>query len=240
MNVKASGRSALIIAAGFWLCVAGPLQAAQDADGGTAEYKTEAAPEAPVVLSKFTKRSGQWKHAATHRKSVKVASRNSTERTKTSEKKISEKKKTLVADAALSDDGSAPSLPPSVANANAQLAAADVPPDSPNSVSTKAGNMLRAMAAKQGDAAEPPAPAPAANTELVAADQLNDVDRALSDSKSEDKPALAPTVAMAMAQAPAAVSIDDSAWGQTSLVGKLFIAFGALLTMASAARMFMA
>ena len=35
-------------------------------------------------------------------------------------------------------------------------------------------------------------------------------------------------------------SSNDSAWDQTSLIGKIFIAFGALLTMASAARMFMA
>jgi hypothetical protein len=45
---------------------------------------------------------------------------------------------------------------------------------------------------------------------------------------------------MAMAQAPAAVSSSDSTWDQTSLIGKIFIAFGGLLTLASAARMFMA
>ena len=33
---------------------------------------------------------------------------------------------------------------------------------------------------------------------------------------------------------------EASTWDQTSLIGKIFIAFGALLTMASAARMFMA
>ena len=37
-----------------------------------------------------------------------------------------------------------------------------------------------------------------------------------------------------------ASSKEDSTWDQTSLIGKIFIAFGALLTMASAARMFMA
>jgi hypothetical protein len=37
-----------------------------------------------------------------------------------------------------------------------------------------------------------------------------------------------------------ALSKDGSAWDQTSLIGKIFIGFGALLTMASAARMFMA
>jgi hypothetical protein len=35
-------------------------------------------------------------------------------------------------------------------------------------------------------------------------------------------------------------SKEDSTWDQTSLIGKIFIAFGALLTIASAARMFMA
>jgi hypothetical protein len=38
----------------------------------------------------------------------------------------------------------------------------------------------------------------------------------------------------------AAASNDNSTWDQTSLIGKIFIAFGALLTIASAARMFMA
>jgi hypothetical protein len=242
MNIKASGRSALIIATGFWLCISAPLQAAEDADGGVAASKAESAAGAPVALNKFTKK--YRKHASSHRKPVKVASKAPTANTKASENKVSEKKKAIEADAVLKDDDSSAVLPPAIANANAQLAAADLPADT-NSVSTKASNMLRTMAAKQGDSAEPQAPAPAANTELVAADQLNDVDRALSENNSEDKPAgdkpaLAPTVAMAMAQAPAAVSNDDSAWGQTSLIGKIFIAFGGLLTLASAARMFMA
>ena len=240
MNIKASGRSALIIAAGFLLCLSGPLQAAEDADGGVSASKAESAAGAPVALSKFTKKARHWKHVSSHRKSVKVASRASTETAKPSEKK-----KAVEADAVLKDDDSPATLPLSVANANAQLAAADLPAD-PNSVSTKAGNMLRTMAARQGDSADAqviapaanPAPAPAANTDLVAADQLNDVDRALSEAKVEDKPALPPTVAMA--QAPAAMSSSDSAWDQTSLIGKIFIAFGGLLTLASAARMFMA
>jgi hypothetical protein len=33
---------------------------------------------------------------------------------------------------------------------------------------------------------------------------------------------------------------EGSTWDQASLIGKIFIGFGALLTMASAARMFMA
>ena len=227
MNIKASGRSALIIAAAFWVCVSGPLQAAEDADGGVAVSKTESAAGPPVALNKFAKKSRHWKRASSQRKSVKVASAENTKPSRI--KKVSE------ADAAMKDDIQS-AIPPSVANANAQLAAADLPADT-SSVSTKASNMLRTMAAKQG---EPETPAPAANMELVAADELNELDRAVSEGKSEDKPARTPTLAMAMAQAPAAASSSESPWDQTSLIGKIFIAFGGLLTLASAARMFMA
>ncbi len=234
MNIKASGRSALIIAAGFWLCVTGPLQAAEDADGGVAASKTESAAGAPIALNKFAKKSRHWNHASSHRKSVRLASKVST-----GNGKHSGKNQAVEANAA-TNDGDQPAIPPSVANANAQLAAADLPADL-NSVSEKASSMLQTMAARQDDPANAQAAAPGSTTELVAADQLNDVDRALSDSRNEDKDkAPAATLAMAVAQAPAAVSSDDSAWGQTSLIGKIFIAFGGLLTLASAARMFMA
>ncbi len=229
MNIKASGRSALIIAAAFCTCISGPLQAAEDADGGATVSRAESAAGPPVALNKFVKKSRHWKRASSQRKSVKLAM--------TENMKTSRIKKVIEPDAAMRDDNQS-AIPPSVANANAQLAAADLPADT-NSVSTKASNLLRSMAAKQGDSAEPETPAPAANMELVAADELNDVDRALSEAKSEEKPARAPTVAMAMAQAPASVS-SESTWDQTSLIGKIFIAFGALLTLASAARMFMA
>src|SRR3954470_18974739 len=169
MNIKASGRSALIIAAGFWVCVSGPLQAAEDADGGVAAYKVETAAEPPMALNKFAKKSRHWKRVSSQRKTVKVAARDSSEDAKSSKKKISEKKKAREVDAALNDDGSASSLPSSVANANAQLASADVSADSAAALSSQARDRLQLMAANQPEAqAEPPAQ----NTELVAADQL--------------------------------------------------------------------
>jgi hypothetical protein len=244
MNIKASGRSALIIAAGFWVCVSGPLQAAEDADGGVAAYRTEPAEAAgpPVALNKFAKKSRHWKRVSSQRKAVKIAAGDSSEGAKTSEKKIFEKKKTRESDAALNDDGSARSLSPTVANANAQLASADGAADSATALSSQARDRLQVMAANQP---EPQAEPPAQNTGLVAADQLNDVDRALSESGDEKDKAPSATLAMAVAQAApqtqaAAISNDDSAWSQTSLIGKIFIAFGGLLTLASAARMFMA
>jgi hypothetical protein len=80
----------------------------------------------------------------------------------------------------------------------------------------------------------------------VAADELNDVDRALPAAPQAGAAGAATlTMAAAETQAPpptavAASGSDRSTWDQTSLIGKIFIGFGALLTMASAARMFMA
>ena len=78
MNIKASGRSALIIAAAFWVCVSGPLQAAEDADGGATVSKAESAAGPPVALNKFAKKSRHWKRASSQRKSVKLAIRRRT------------------------------------------------------------------------------------------------------------------------------------------------------------------
>jgi hypothetical protein len=109
------------------------------------------------------------------------------------------------------------------------------------------GGNAKAMSARANDIVQA-APANAqvtADTPVVAADQLNDVDRALH----EASPPPAPTLAMAAVDTPAAPaapvmassnSSEGSTWDQTSLIGKIFIGFGALLTMASAARMFMA
>src|SRR3954453_22662131 len=232
MTIKASGRPALILAAGIWLCVLNPVQAAEQADGGVTASNAEAAGP-PVALSKFRK-SRHWKQDSSHRKPLALASKISTERTKTPEAKAAGKK--AAADLALKDDDAPPALPSSVANARAQLADADASADGAAALFTQARDRLQVMAANQPDAAAEPA----ANTEMVAADQLNQVDRRFSESRSDDKPAPA-TQAITVAQAPtASAAPDDSAWGQTSLIGKIFIAFGALLTLASAARMFMA
>jgi hypothetical protein len=220
MTIKASGRSALIIAAGIWACLAGPLQAAEDADNATASVSQQAseAPGAPIVLKKYTK-SRHWKNA--QRKSSKAASKSATD------------KKATEADAAGNSGDSSTAIPQSVANANAQLASADTPTGNAKAMSARANNILLTAADSPADAQ------PVADTQVVAADQLNDLDRALQESKPP-----APPVAMAPANASAppvmARSDDSSTWDQTSLIGKIFIGFGALLTMASAARMFMA
>jgi hypothetical protein len=212
MIVKASGRSALILATGLLVgFAAGPSAAAPaSADNAAANAKSENAVATHPV-----------RHGKTyaHRKSSKEALKPPA-----GDKAV----------AAGADDNSPDSsaIPSSVANANAELPSGDAP----------TRNATRAMSARANDllqnATENPADdPPAAETQLVSADQLNDVDRALQSTP--------PTQQMAAAEPPAAPvaasnSSESSTWDQTSLIGKIFIGFGALLTMASAARMFMA
>ena len=91
-------------------------------------------------------------------------------------------------------------MPEWLANANAQMTAADAAPDSAKGMSAamseKANTVLQAAADKPADAEAP------ADTAVVAPDQLNEVDRALH---LQEAPATSTqTVAMASTSRPAA------------------------------------
>jgi hypothetical protein len=213
MTIKASGCSALILATGLFVCFAGPSHAAAAADNAIASSKSENAAAAQKHSSRHSK-------SYAHRESGKQAPKSSVAN------------KTAAPDAAADDADNSSAMPPWVANANAQFAPADTP----------AGN-ARAMSARANDILQTSEAQPVADGgQVVAADQLNDVDRALHEGQPP-----ATTIALASAEAPVAPaapvmanSQESSTWDQTSLIGKIFIGFGALLTMASAARMFMA
>ena len=209
MIIKANGRSALILAAGFFVYCAGPSHAATSADSAATSSKFHNAVPVKHV----------WHHGKTyvHHRYAKAAPKPAAAATDD------------VADA----DKNSTVLPPSVANANAELTTADVPGGSAKAMSTRANDLLQAT---------PSNATATAGTEVVAADQINEVDRAL-----QDNPQPAAPVTVASADPPAAPvapvtagNNDNSTWDQTSLIGKIFIAFGGLLTLASAARMFMA
>lgn len=209
MTIKASGRAALVLAAGLWICVAAPSQAADNADSAAT----------PVV-----------KHSAHHWK--KYAHHTSSKQAE----KSSDSKKAADADPAPKSS----QLPPSVANANAQLAA-DTPASNDAKAMTERANDIVQAAPGNTPAASQPAP----DTPVVASDQLNDVDRALAPPPAQQAEAAPPpdTQQAPPANPPAVVvaaSNGNSTWDQTSLIGKIFIGFGALLTVASAARMFIA
>ena len=223
MTIKVSGRSALILATGLFVCLAGPSQAA-GTDGTIASSKPESA--APIALSKFTKHSTRHGKSYAHRKSGKLADKPSD-------------KRDAASDVAAADSDNSSAIPPAVANANAQMATVDVPGGNAKAMSARANDILQAVPTNPADAQI------TTDTQVVAADQLNDVDRALRESAppASTPPAAPPALASAEAQAvpaPVAAGNQSTAWDETSLIGKIFIGFGALLTMASAARMFMA
>ncbi len=240
MTIKAGGLSILILATALFVCFLEPSPvAAGTDDNGVEDAKASARLEAnsaasealavkqeAVGVKKYVRHgSHHWKRHA-HRNSSRVALRSSASG------------KARETDDAADDRSVSTPMPPTVANANAQLASADTPAGAP--ADTPAGN-ARAMSARANDilqaAPDQPADAqPAADAPVVATDQLNDVDRTLPASTSS--PAMQ---AMASADAPAIDSGDDSSsLDRTSLIGKIFMAFGGLLTLASAARMFFA
>lgn len=235
MMIKAARRSASMVVTGLFVCLAGVAytHAPSEAAGSKSESAT---------ATKSVKPGTRHYKRTAHRKYIRSAHKSSVRKAEGKE----------VADAS----GELPvSLPPEVANANARI---DVKLDEPTGTTKAMTERANAILLAQADIktenkpADAPAatPAPAAS-QVVAPDQLNDLDRALQENQpaaqAQAAPAPSQTVAMATTAIkagppaqPAAVSNDGSTWDQTSLIGKIFIAFGALLTIASAARMFMA
>jgi hypothetical protein len=233
MNFMASWRSALIIVAGLWLCLAGPVSA-QESDAGAASatssdttVNTESTADAPTVPNKPVKLHVKKPSAAQTHQSSKVAS------------KLINGRRTDDALASSPDDGSSSSIPATVSNAKAQLGAAggSVTDNALKAMSEQADDTLKSV--NPSDPATSPAAPSTANGGVVASNQLNDVDRSLSQDTAP-----APTLSMMVPQTPtytmSTTSNVDSTWGRTSLIGKVFVALGGLLTLASAARMFIA
>lgn len=96
--------------------------------------------------------------------------------------------------------------------------------------------------------ATPPTPMP-----IVPWNEVNEIDEAApvetttagtrpaEFAPTAPRPAVAPRLSLAGVDPPATVTVarsDDSAWDKSSLIGKIFIAAGGLLTAASAIRMF--
>jgi hypothetical protein len=219
MIIKASERLALVLAAG--LLLASPVQAATVGDDSAAESKSDSA-AAPVAHRTFRHASHHRKHYAHHRPHV-IAAKTDADRKAT--------------DATPDDTKVLPNIPPSIANANAQMLFANAQMNAAAAI--PAGNDVLPAQASGNQASGNQASDNHANastntgTFMVAADQLNDADRTLQEGSST------PATAASSPPAPAtAITGESTALDQTSLIGKIFIGFGALLTMASAARMF--
>lgn len=220
--MKASGHAALILLAGLFLLFGGPAQAAPSSAGksDSAGKQAEAA-----------KPGKQRRHASRQRDDGKAVQKSDDNAEKGAAAKTAEAK--------ADNDGPASSqMPPDVANANAQLAATDTPTAA--SASAMTGRANDNVQAAADNSAAPKAETQNAENQVVEPDQLNDIDRAVQqDNPPTQKAVIAATEAQPR-PAPVMASSQNSAWDQSSLIGKIFIGVGTLLTLASAARMFMA
>ncbi len=228
MRLNTTGHAAWIVAAGLWICAAALFPATE----ATAQTAAQA-PEQPTSVGTAADTSVESvRPARSHARKTANKSRKAERQAKA--KKAAEEQSAKAEDTK-PEQGS--SITSAVANANAQWPT-DAKPTDTYSMSAQAGNVLNQMDAQAAPGASPAA-ADNTNTEqVVAADQLNDLDRA-----AEEKPPLTlarATIDTPPAATPAATAENNTPWEQTSVIGKVFIALGGLLTMASAARMFMA
>src|SRR5579862_7412187 len=162
MISTASGRSAFIVAAGLLVLLANPVTAATDADDSASDSKSTAA----------THRT--FRHAWHHRRHY-VHRRSHAIATKADDKEA-DKKAADVAPAPV-DSKVSSNIPPSIANANAQmllagvqLSAAAAIPSGTRIPATASANSANAIANS--------------GTLMAAADQLNDVDKTLQEGAS--------------------------------------------------------
>jgi hypothetical protein len=221
--MKASGHAALILLAGLFLMFGGAVQAAPSA----AINSDSASKQTDVARSAKPRR-----HASRHRDSGKDSVKTAQKSDDKAEKKAASPQTGDPAKAESSAQASS-QMPPEVANARAQLAAADTPAAAASAMTNRANDNVQAAAVNTA--------VPNAETQAAAPDQLNDIDRTLQqDNPPAPKAVIAATDAQPRPAPVMASSHQSSAWDQSSLIGKIFIGVGTLLTLASAVRMFMA
>ena len=192
---------------------------------------SSAASGKPMALSKFKKQ----RHAGAAKKSRTTQARHL-------RKSASKASSQAIADTAAAEQAAPKdtantlpksTLPPEVANARAQALADDQARNiaaldnanvsSVNGVLVAAADLPADAAPAQGDASAEPAPASAPVAAPPPPVPSGKVIRAMPTSERQ------------------VVKADDSdTWNKTSLIGKIFIAFGSLLTLASAARLLIA
>lgn len=221
MQIRDKWLAALAVAGfGLWVGLSAPVQA----EPSTTAKKSDA----PIVLSKFNKQkiqasaktksqSAQAKHGA---KLADAATRGKSAKSDDALTKL----------AAL----------PSIANARAELTVGNALSPTDDEARNLAATDDNEVVTMNG-------------VQIASADQLNDIDRAVAEDKTEvkadDVPATAPAPAPSSGRIVKAVPSgerhafkgdDSNPWSGASLIGKIFVAFGSLLTLASAARLMIA
>ena len=191
------------------------------------EPAAETAAAAPVKLKTFTKQANRAVKRAQPKK-AQLAQRARAGKIAAAHQREQD-------EAAAKATVSGRRVTPAFANANAQLvdagkASAYASPFDKAAPAETAQPPQPAASETQATAPQPPA------VELVSAEEFNDLDRAAWEANQMPKL----MQLKVSGDSHAELRDDDSRWAQTSTIGKIFVAFGALLTLGSAIRMFMA
>ena len=229
MIINASARSGLILTSALFALLATPVTAATDTDDSASAARSGGQAAAPVRLHRAYRHAWHHRRHYVHRRLHTIAKADDDDDKKAPDAaSVVDTKSADTASKSVDTKNLPATLPPQVANANAQM--------------LLAGVQLSAAAAIPLGTAVPAAASDTANadsqTVLAAADQLNDADRTLQEGSTAATSAAPPPAPTPAPVATASMTGESSVWDQTSLIGKIFIGFGALLTMASAARMF--
>jgi len=212
---SASGRTVFMLVAGLlMICIGTPSQAASS---GT----EESAPSDRASRPTEVKNNADHKRHSADRQSGKSAEKSS----------LSTARNVTPALGA---------MPPSVANAKALIIFDRTPQAAAAAMAAHANDIVHAAAEI------PPEARPTGDTQVIPSDQLNDIDRASQESGQATATPAASAPPMQQPPEPMTAaarsesSTESSGWDQTSLIGKIFVGIGTLLTLASAARMFVA
>lgn len=259
MHIKQVWRATLILTACLWAGLITPAAAQLfGINLGTAPAASaapQAAPGQPLVLKKYTKRrsrparqSRATSRKKTHQALKAPAARPASDRRPTGEKPAPEVAGNVTEDTAKPDTARTsawPALAPSVANARAELGggtadagtAFDATPAAPKAIDAPAPTAptdaapapIAAAPTTAPPAATPGTTPPAAASIPTARNGAQDVASAAPETVR---------LMSAAVQSNETASNSDTAWSRTSIVGKIFVAFGGLLMLASAARLY--
>jgi hypothetical protein len=242
MRTTSAGLAALVAAAGIWMSFLGePAMAAKSsaksasaksASAKSAKASVEAA-DRPLALSKFKKqrahvakksRTAQGRHAK--KSTSKVSSRTKILATKSADQPA-------LAEKRVEADASKNELPASVANARAQALAVD----NARNIAALDSTDVAVVDGMQLAAADPASSDAPMNNMIVAQDTTIAPAASPPSTSAPSNRIIRP---VSSGDKPVFKTDDGDPWSKTSLIGKIFIAFGSLLTLVSAARLMIA
>jgi hypothetical protein len=241
MRITATGCLAFVAAVGLWIGMSAPTQACVLLECLTTSAQTAAEPQPaaepagkPVALAKFTKR--RTHHARQNVTGSHKVARNDRAARRSQSVSVS-KRRAERYEAEQEKNAEAAKLPLAVANAQAKLGTGDATP-SP----TPSPAPAYASEPATTDSASDETPMPVKDgTQLVEADEVNEIDQAAAPPAAAPIKLASATIDQPQQFAGAQASVSShSVWDQTSLIGKMFVAFGGVLMLASAMRLFIA